>query len=168
MPTGKGSWTPFAKNVFERLREVILVLFFDTSVLVASSNQSHPQFAQAFAAVARVVAGKDRGFFSLHSIAEMYASLTRMPVLPRIHPIEAKRIIRENILEHFSAVPLIADDYLEALNVVSGAGWSGAKIYDALILRSAEKSKAQRIYTFNLKDFKEMAPKHLQARICAP
>jgi len=37
-----------------------------------------------------------------------------------------------------------------------------------LILRCAEKCPAQRIYTFNLKDFKQLAPGHMQDLICAP
>ena len=41
---------------------------------------------------------------SAHSIAEVYAALTRLPVQPRIHPVEAVRIITDNILPHFEAV----------------------------------------------------------------
>lgn len=52
--------------------------------------------------------------------------------------------------------------------MMSSAGWPGAKIYDALLLRCAEKCPAQRIYTFNLWDFKQLAPNHLQNKICAP
>jgi predicted nucleic acid-binding protein len=142
--------------------------FFDTTVLVASSSAAHPHFPQASAAVARVVAGKEKGFVSLHSVAEMYAALTRLPVVPRIHPLEAVRLIRENILPKFHAVSAAKDDYLEALAMVSNSGWAGAKIYDALLIRCAEKCGAQRIYTFNLRDFKYLAPEPLQHKICAP
>lgn len=145
-----------------------MVLFFDTTVLVASSSQAHPHFAQASAAVGRVLSGKDKGFISQHSLAEMYAALTRLPVVPRIHPLEAARLIRENILRNFQTVPVLKEDYLEALTMVSNSGWPGAKIYDALLLRCAEKCPAQRIYTFNLKDFKQMAPSRMQQMICAP
>lgn len=145
-----------------------MVLFFDTTVLVASSSQAHPHFAQAAAAVERVVTGKDKGFVSQHSLAEIYAALTRMPVLPRIHPLEAVRIIRENILQHFQTVPVVKEDYLQALTMVSNVGWPGAKIYDALLLCCAEKCPAHRIYTFNLRDFKQLAPSRLQHKICAP
>jgi|SRR5271165_5099054 len=145
-----------------------MILFFDTTVLVASSSEAHPHYAQAAPAVARVVAGKDKGYIGQHSIAEMYAALTRMPVLPRIHPLEAARIIRENVLAHFQTVPVAQADYEAAMTMVASQGWPGAKIYDALLLRCAEKTPAQRIYTFNLKDFKQMAPDHLQPKICAP
>jgi hypothetical protein len=70
-----------------------------------------------------------------HSIAELFAALTRLPVQPRIHPVEAARIVTENILPYFEVVSLGKEDYLEALNTMASGGWSGAKIYDALLLR---------------------------------
>jgi len=143
-------------------------IFFDTTVLVAASSRSHPHHAQAFPAVRRVAAGRDRGFISAHSIAEVYASLTRLPVRPRIHPVEAARIVTDNLLPHFEAVPLDKTDYLEAFKTVKDGGWSGAKIYDALLLRCAGKRAVRRIHTFNLADFRLVAPASLRGKICAP
>ena len=57
-------------------------IFFDTTVLVAASEQSHPHYAQARPALLRVVAGRDKGFMGLHSIAEVFAALTHLLVLP--------------------------------------------------------------------------------------
>lgn len=143
-------------------------IFLDTSVLAASASEAHPHFAQASAAMARAVSGKDKGYVSQHSIAEVYTALTRMPVIPRIHPLEAARIIRENILRHLETLPIEREDYLRALATVSDGGWPGAKIYDALILLCAEKSGAQRIYTLNVRDFMQLAPRGLRNRVCAP
>ena len=143
-------------------------IFFDTTVLVAASSQSHPHHAQAFPALRRVVAGRDGGFISAHSIAEVYASLTRLPVEPRIHPAEAARIVTDNLLPHFKVVPVDKVDYLEALRTVKDGGWTGAKIYDALLLRCAGKCNVDRIHTFNLRDFRLLAPRDLQGKICAP
>jgi predicted nucleic acid-binding protein len=143
-------------------------IFFDTTVLVAASAQSHPHFAQARPALLRVAAGQDKGFMGQHSIAEVFAALTRLPVHPRIHPVEAARIVTENILPHFEVVPLAKEDYLEALNVMASGGWSGAKIYDALLLRGAARCAVERVYTFNLGDFRQLAPPGLLEKICAP
>ena len=143
-------------------------IFFDTTVLVAASEQSHPHYTQARPALLRVAAGQDKGFMSQHSIAEVFAALTRLPVQPRIHPMEAARIVTENILPHFEVVPLGKKDYLEAMNIMASGGWSGAKIYDALLLRCAARCSVERIYTFNLGDFRQLAPAGLQAKICAP
>ena len=143
-------------------------VFFDTSVLVAASEQDHPHYGQALPALRRVTGRKDQGFMSVHSIAEMYAALTRLPVQPRIHPAEAARIITDNILPHFEAVPIGKKDYVEALRVVGNGGWSGAKIYDALLMGCAARCGADRIYTFNLADFQLLAPARLQEKVCAP
>jgi predicted nucleic acid-binding protein len=142
-------------------------VFFDTSVLVAASEQGHPHHGQAWPALRRVTARRDRGFMSVHSIAEMYAALTRLPVQPRIHSAEAVRIIIHNILPHFDTVPVAKKDYTEALKLVGDRGFSGAKIYDALLIGCAARSEVDRIYTFNLADFRQLAP-DLEDKICAP
>lgn len=143
-------------------------IFFDTTVLVAASEQSHPHYAQARPALLRVAAGQDKGFISVHSIAELYAALTRLPVQPRIHPVEAARIITDNILPHFEVVSLGKENYLEALNTMASGGWIGAKIYDALLLRCAATCAVERIYTFNLSDFRQLAAADQQEKICTP
>ena len=142
-------------------------VFFDTSVLVAASEQGHPHHGQALPALRRVTGRKDHGFMSVHSIAEMYAALTRLPVQPRIHPAEAARIITDNVMPHFEMVPVGKKDYTEALKLVGDGGWGGAKIYDALLIGCATRSGADRIYTFNLADFRQLAP-NLEEKICAP
>jgi predicted nucleic acid-binding protein len=143
-------------------------IFFDTTVLVAASEQSHPHYTQARPALLRVATGQDKGIMGLHSIAELFAALTRLPVQPRIHPVEAARIVNENVLPHFEVVFLGEEDYVEVMNMMASGGWSGARIYDALLLRCAARSGVERIYTFNLGDFRQLAPAGLQEKICAP
>jgi predicted nucleic acid-binding protein len=145
----------------------VVKVFFDTSVLVAASERGHPHHGQAWPALHRVTARQDQGFMSVHSIAEVYAALTRLPVQPRIHPAEAARIIMDNILPHFEMVSVGKKDYTEALRLVADGGWGGAKIYDALLVGCATRSGADRIYTFNLADFRRLAP-GLEEKICAP
>ncbi|MBV8897788.1 MAG: hypothetical protein JO051_14850 [Acidobacteriaceae bacterium] len=47
---------------------------------------------------------------------------------------------------------------------MTGAGWIGAKIYDVLLLRAASECGAERIYTFNLADFRKLAPEGLRKK----
>ena len=143
-------------------------VFFDTSVLVAAFEQSHPHYAQARPAMLRVVAGQDKRFIGLHSIAEVFAALTRLPVQPRIHPVEAARILSDNTLPHFEVVSLGKGQYLEALNTMASGGWIGAKVYDSLLLCCGARSAVERAYTFNLGDFRQLAPADLRAKRCAP
>lgn len=53
--------------------------FFDTSVLVAASERSHPHDERAWPALQEVARGEREGFMSAHSIAEVSAALTRLP-----------------------------------------------------------------------------------------
>jgi predicted nucleic acid-binding protein len=85
-----------------------------------------------------------------------------------VHPLEAAQMVTENILPHFEVVSLRKEDYLEAMNTMARGGWIGAKIYDALLLHCAARCAVERIYTFNLEDFRQLAPPRLQQRICAP
>jgi predicted nucleic acid-binding protein len=137
-------------------------------VLVAASERGHPHYPQAKSALLRVAAGRDKGFMGLHSIAEVFAVLTRLPVQPRIHPVEASRILTDNILPHFEVVPLRHDKYLDALSTMADGGWTGAKTYDVLLLSCAEACEAERVYTFNPRDFKQLAPTGLRDKICSP
>lgn len=118
--------------------------------------------------MSRVVKGQDKGFMSAHSIAEVFAALTRLPVRPRIHAMEAVRIINDNILPHFEVVAVDQRDYADVLETMASGGWMGAKIYDAVLLACAAKCRAKRIYTFNLADFRDLAPEDLQGKICSP
>jgi hypothetical protein len=44
----------------------------------------------------------------------------------------------------------------------------GGLVFDALHLHCAEKAQCDRIYTFNVKDFRALAPDALVAKIAAP
>ena len=53
-------------------------------------------------------------------------------------------------------------DYLDALNTMATGGWTGARICDVLLLRCAARHEVERVYTFNLGDFRQLAPDGLQ------
>jgi predicted nucleic acid-binding protein len=142
-------------------------IFFDTSVLVAASERSHEHHAGAKSAVERTTAGKDVGFLGAHSLAEVYAVLTRLPVTPRIQAGEAAKIVEENMAKTMTVVGLGASDYLTVIRNAATAGIAGGAIYDLLLLAAAEKSEAERIYTFNVQEFRRLAPQ-LAGRIMAP
>ena len=103
-----------------------------------------------------------------HSLAEAYSALTTGPLKPRIHPLEALRIIEENFLTRFRVVTLEPEDYLQVMRDAAAAARPGGRIYDALLLRCAAKANCDRVYTFNVRDFRAIAPPELAQRICAP
>ena len=75
---------------------------------------------------------------------------------------------RRDLLPHFALVPLEKEDYVSALDLMASGGWVGAKIYDLLLLHCAARCAVERIYTFNLADFRQLAPPGLQEKICSP
>ncbi len=143
-------------------------VFFDTHVLVAAVSGSHTKHAQAFPLLERVQSGKDEGFLSAHSLAEMYAVLTRLPAPYRHTPEQALLSIEENILKHFKATALTPGEYAALIRESALAGLQGGVVYDALILKSAAKAGVERVFTFNLKHFQAVAPKGLASVLVSP
>jgi predicted nucleic acid-binding protein len=142
--------------------------YLDTNVLVASCVQEHPHHLQAFNLVQRVKERKLAGCISTHGLAEFYAVLTRAPFTPRVHPAEAGQLLDDNIVPYFELVALSAHDYKTVLRSCASAGLIGGVVYDALHLHSAQKASCDRIYTFNVKDFRSLAEAGLAAKITAP
>ncbi len=142
-------------------------IFFDTSVLAASAVRHHPHHPQAARAVNEVIGRSHSGYITAHSLAEMYAVLTRLPLQPMIHPTEARRIIEENVVAHFHVLALAGKDYREVLRQMAGEGIKGGAVYDALLLHCARRKGCERIYTFHTGHFERLAP-DLSGRICAP
>ena len=104
---------------------------------------------------------------SAHSVAETFSALTSVPLVPRILPSQARQIVSANILPHFTSIAVTAGMYERAIEICAARGLGGGKIYDALLLECARESKSDRIYTFNLRDFRKLAP-DLADRIAAP
>jgi predicted nucleic acid-binding protein len=143
-------------------------VFLDTSVLVASVVQEHESHARAFAVLDRVQNGKDEGFVSGHSLAEMYAVLTKLPPPMRHSPEQALLSIEENVVKHFKTASLTGSDYAVLLREAALGGIQGGTVYDAVLLKCAEKTKAEKIFTLNLKHFQNVATKSLAAQIVTP
>ncbi|HWD19923.1 MAG TPA: PIN domain-containing protein [Verrucomicrobiae bacterium] len=142
--------------------------FLDTNVLVAAVIQIHESHHKAFAVLDRVQNGKDHGFVSAHSLAEIYSVLTRLPQNQRHSPEQALLSIEENVLKYFKIVSLSGMDYAALLREAAVAGVAGGTIYDAVLLKAAEKSGAEKIYTFNVRHFQSIAPEKLFPLILAP
>jgi predicted nucleic acid-binding protein len=143
-------------------------VFLDTSVLVAAVVQKHESHARAFAVLDRVQNKKDEGFISAHSVAETYAVLTKLPPPLRHTPEQALLSIEENVLKYFNVTGLNAGNYTALIREAALAGIQGGTIYDAVLLKCASKTEAEKIFTLNLKHFQNVAPKHIASQIVAP
>lgn len=145
----------------------MVTIFCDTSVLVAASIRKHPHYGRARPVLQRVAAGEDTGVISAHSIAETFSALTSVPVVPRVLPPEARDIIAVNIRAHFQLVDVAPHMYDDAVKTCVMHGYGGGRVYDAVLLGCARQCGAERIYTFNIRDFRRLAP-DLADRIVAP
>ncbi len=102
-----------------------------------------------------------------HSLAELYAILTRLPLKPPIPPSMAWQMIQENVLAIFEVIPLSESDYRAVLEHLAQTGITGGVTYDALIAYAAIKAQVDQLLTLNEKDFRRVYPS-LSEQIVAP
>lgn len=132
-------------------------MLLDTSVLVAGLVESHPDFERASAWLRRAAAKDVDVFISPHSLAEVYAVLTRTPFRPPVSAAAAWEAISRDILAHTTVVPLLPDDYKSVLESNARAGVIGGATYDTLIICAARKAGVDHLVTLNVKHFRRLA-----------
>lgn len=133
-------------------------ILFDTSVLVAAIVEAHPMHIRALPWLQRARAGEFDFMVATHSLAELYAVLTTLPVKPRMSPAIAWRLVHENVETLARLVPLSPSDYRYTVKRMADLGLTGVIIYDGLIARAAQKSKVERLLTFDADDFIRIWP----------
>lgn len=143
-------------------------VFLDTSVLVAAVVAKHESNDRALAVLDTVQNGKVEGFVAAHSLAEMYAILTKLPPPFRHAPEQALLSIEENVLKHFKISSLSGAEYATLIREAAMSGIQGGTVYDAVLLKAAAKTGVERIYTLNLKHFQAVAPQNISSRVVAP
>lgn len=131
---------------------------FDTSTLVAALLQQHPHHAIAFPRLQAVKEGTEQGHLTTHGLAELFATLTALPLKPRLLPADVERIIRQSILAYFSLIRLSADHYCDAMQLTVKQNLANGAIYDALHLIGARSAGCTTLYTLNLRHFRSLAP----------
>lgn len=142
-------------------------VLLDTSVLVAALIESHAMHGRAHPWLDRALGGEFEWIVAAHSLAELFHVLTAYPVRPRISPGTARHLIQENIVTQAHVVSLTAADYTAVIRRIADLNMAGAVVYDALILRAAERAAADQILTFNVQDFRRLWPEGA-GKIAAP
>ncbi|OGW19596.1 MAG: hypothetical protein A2077_00970, partial [Nitrospirae bacterium GWC2_46_6] len=127
-----------------------------TSVFVAALVKPHPAHARAFPWLRKAKSGEFSLIVSAHTLAELYAVLTTLPVSPRISPDIAWRLIQEDVINIAEITALSAADYKTVIKKLKDDGFSGGIIYDALICATAVKAGAETLLTLNSADFKRL------------
>ena len=93
--------------------------FFDTSVLVAAfwgGHAQHPASLRRFA-----VASPDQSACGIHTLAEVYASMSALPVKPPIPPEQAYLFVEE-VRKRLTTVSLSGGEYLATIQEGFGTG----------------------------------------------
>jgi predicted nucleic acid-binding protein len=143
-------------------------VFLDTNVLVAAAVQNHESHTRAYAVLEKIQSGKNEGYASAHSLAEVYAVLTKLPPPNRHSPEQALLSIEENILKYFKVLALTAADYSALIREAAMARIMGGTIYDSILLRCAKNASPDKIYTLNTKHFEAIADEPFKALISEP
>jgi predicted nucleic acid-binding protein len=131
---------------------------FDTSTLIAALLKPHEAHHLAHPWLDQVLAGAHTGILSAHSLAELYSTLTRMPLQPKITATDALDLIRENLLGTFEIVGLTPAVYVTILEDLQRRNLVGGITYDALIMYVAVKASVDKVITLNGRDFIRLFP----------
>lgn len=139
--------------------------FCDTAVIVAAADAQHVHHP----ASVRVVGGAEKGraFCSTHSVAETYAVLTSRAYQDRMRLADVVDVL-ERLRSVFTVVDIAEGDYFRTIRDAALRETRGGRIYDALHLAAAARVAPDTIYTWNLRDFRALAPPELAERVRTP
>jgi predicted nucleic acid-binding protein len=127
--------------------------FFDTSVLLPVFLEDHEHHEASLKAFLKT--HKENGYCGAHSLAELYATATRLPGKHRLGG-EQVLLFMENVVERLTPVALTGEEYYHAIKAAAANGIVGGTIYDALLARCAAKAGADVVYTWNTKHFRQL------------
>ena len=134
-------------------RAIALKRFLDTSVLVATVLMQHPHHSRSLAVYSEC--RKADGYCAAHSLAETYATLTRLPGNLRMSAEQALLFI-EDVRRRLTIVSLDESEYFAVLLEAAAEDIGGGAIYDALIAHCAINSRADVLYTWDVTDFRRL------------
>src|SRR5205809_762610 len=120
--------------------------FLDTSVLMPVFYGDHIHHVPSLDIFTRCE--KEDGCCGAYSLAEVYATLTRLPGKHRVSGDQALLFL-ESIRDRLTIIALDADDYINLLQGSAAAGVVGGATYDAILARCALKADVEMIYTWN-------------------
>ncbi len=135
-------------------------VLFDTSVLVASTMQSHQDHAACRRWVEAAVGGRILLFVSCHSLAEFYRVLTSVKTVRQLSTNQVWRILADELLKIATVVELTQTDYIDCLSRLASANERGGIVFDAIIVQAALKAHVDKLLTLNDKHFRRIWPNH--------
>jgi predicted nucleic acid-binding protein len=138
---------------------------FETSVLVPTFLGDHEHHEASLDVFLRFK--KRQVCCAAHSLAEVYATLTRLPGKYRVS-CEQTMLFLAEIRQRLTLVALDGDEYYATIEQASALGVMGGTVYDALLARCALKARAETLYTWNVKHFQQLGLEEVVKRIRTP
>jgi predicted nucleic acid-binding protein len=131
-----------------------VTVFLDTSILVAGLIDFGPQSAPAHSLL-HAVAEKTLApaATAWHCCLEFYSVSTRLPAEYRLSPVDAARLVDEEIFARLTVHDLPPGERLALLRAAAHDAIGGGRIYDAHIAEVARAAKAAVIVTDNRRHF---------------
>ena len=126
--------------------------------MIAALVESHPKHEIAFPWLKQAKTKAFELVIASHTLAELYAVLSTLPIKPRISPAVAWRLIHENIEAVSKIISLTSSEYSATIKRLSESGLIGGIVYDGLIAKVAQKTKVKRLLTLNGDHFKRVWP----------
>lgn len=131
-------------------------VLLDTSVLIAALLEDHLFHRQAAPWLECLQRQDVEGIMSAHSLAELYAAISRMPTTPRLSPADAISAIEDNVLPFVKVRALDGRSYAALIRRVAAAGLSGGVVYDAVHAEVARRAGVDLLVTLNPRDFERV------------
>jgi predicted nucleic acid-binding protein len=127
-----------------------LTQFLDTSILVPVFLAEHPHHAASMRLFLQC--RREDDFCAAHSLAELYSTLTRLPLSHRATAQQAGLFL-DSVCARLTPVHLDSGEYRSALQEAAAGDIVGGAVYDFLISCCARKVKASSLYTWNLRHY---------------
>jgi predicted nucleic acid-binding protein len=124
------------------------VIYLDTGVLVRALLQAHPEHKRCVTLLA------ENAVTSCYSLAELFNTLTGFFKVP--NDIAAEAI--DSLIDEVKFEQILQSDYLKIVREARRRGIQGGIIYDALHAEIARRLGVKKIITYNLTNFRHVAP----------
>ena len=124
------------------------MIYLDTGVLVRGLMEAHPQHAACF----RLIDGNSVS--CCHALAEVFNTMTGHFKIPN----DAASQMVGSLPNQMRFEVITQEDYLTVIREARRRGIQGGIVYDAIHAEIARRLKVERIVSYNLTNFRHVAP----------
>ena len=130
----------------------------DTSCLVPLMSSWHEHHKATLSTLEALKKQNNDLIVAAPAVLECFSVLTRLPERIRITPSEAAGRLSENIAQNFQMVGVDPETCWAAMQHLTERDLGGGLIYDAIIAHSCASAGATILLTWDVLDFRRVAP----------